>query len=113
MSAIAFYVATIIVYGAVDSMACLALNVEFGFAGLSNFGFIIFQAGGAYVAAVLSMGPWQKSFGGFQQYIFGWHLPFPLPWIGATIAGGILALPFVFLVGKRLRGDFAAVGLLV
>lgn len=113
MSAILFYLATIIVYGAVDSMACLALNVEFGFAGLSNFGFIIFQATGAYVAAVLSMGNWQKSNGGFQQYIFGWHLPWPLPWIGAAIAGGLVALPFVFLVGKRLRGDFAAVGLLV
>ncbi|MGA2295535.1 MAG: branched-chain amino acid ABC transporter ATP-binding protein/permease [Acidimicrobiales bacterium] len=113
MSAIAFYVATIIVYGAVDSMACLALNVQFGFAGLSNFGFIIFQAGGAYVAAVLSMGSWQKSNGGFQQYVLGWHLPWPLPWIGAAIFGGLLALPFVFLVGKRLRGDFAAVGLLV
>jgi branched-chain amino acid transport system permease protein len=113
MSAILFYVATIIVYGAVDSMACMALNVQFGFAGLSNFGFIIFQAGGAYVAAVLSMGPWRKSFGGFQQYIFGWHLAWPLPWIGAAIFGGLLALPFVFLVGKRLRGDFAAVGLLV
>lgn len=113
MSAAAFYLATIIVYGAVDAMACLALNVEFGFAGLSNFGFIIFQSVGAYVAAVLSMGSWQKSNGGFQQYILGWHLPWPLPWIGAAIAGGLLALPFVFLVGKRLRGDFAAVGLLV
>jgi branched-chain amino acid transport system permease protein len=113
MSAVAFYVATIIVYGAVDSMACLALNVQFGFAGLSNFGFIIFQAGGAYVAAVLSMGPWQKSNGGFQQYVLGWHLAWPLPWIGAALFGGLLALPFVFLVGKRLRGDFAAVGLLV
>jgi branched-chain amino acid transport system permease protein len=112
-SAIAFYVATIIVYGAVDSMACLALDVQFGYAGLSNFGFIIFQAGGAYVAAVLSMGPWRGTFGGFQQYVLGWHLPFPLPWIGATLAGGLLALPFVFLVGKRLRGDFAAIGLLV
>ncbi|MGA2968816.1 MAG: branched-chain amino acid ABC transporter ATP-binding protein/permease [Acidimicrobiales bacterium] len=113
MNAIAFYVATIIVYGAVDSMACLALNVQFGFAGLSNFGFIIFQAGGAYVAAILSMGRWQKSNGGFQQYVLGWHLAWPLPWIGAAIFGGLLALPFVFLVGKRLRGDFAAVGLLV
>ena len=26
---------------------------------------------------------------------------------------GLLALPFTFLVGRRLRGDFAAVGLLV
>jgi branched-chain amino acid transport system permease protein len=109
----AFYIATIIVYGAVDSMACLALNAEFGFAGLSNFGFIIFQAVGAYVAAILSMGGWKTSNAGFQQYVLGWHLPFPLPWIGAALAGGLLALPFVFLVGKRLRGDFAAVGLLV
>jgi branched-chain amino acid transport system permease protein len=113
MSAIAFYLATLIVYGAVDSMACLALNVQFGFAGLSNFGFIIFQAGGAYVAAILSMGNWHKSNGAFQQYILGWHLVWPLPWIGAALFGGLLAIPFTFLVGKRLRGDFAAVGLLV
>ena len=29
------------------------------------------------------------------------------------MAGALLALPFTFLVGRRLRGDFAAVGLLV
>ena len=68
---------------------------------------------GAYAAAVLSMGRWQTSNGGFQQYVLGWHLAWPLPWIGAALFGGLLALPFVFLVGKRLRGDFAAVGLLV
>jgi branched-chain amino acid transport system permease protein len=113
MPAYAFYLATILVYGAVDAMACLALNFEFGFAGISNFGFIIFQSVGAYVAAVLSMPSAAGSNGGFQQYIFGWNLPWPLPWIGAALAGGLLALPFVFLVGKRLRGDFAAVGLLV
>ena len=113
MTAILFYLATLIVYGAVDSMACLALNVQFGFAGLSNFGFIIFQAGGAYVAAILSMGNWHNSNGGFQQYVLGWHLVWPLPWIGAALFGGLLAIPFTFLVGKRLRGDFAAVGLLV
>ena len=113
MTAYAFYLTTIIVYGAVDAMACLALNVEFGFAGISNFGFIIFQSVGAYVAAVLSMPKASTSNGGFQQYILGWHLPWPFPWIGAALAGGLLALPFVFLVGKRLRGDFAAVGLLV
>jgi branched-chain amino acid transport system permease protein len=111
--AYAFYLATIIIYAAVDSMACLALNVEFGFAGLSNFGFIIFQSAGAYAAAVLSMPRAATSNGAFQQYALGWSLPWPLPWIGAAIIGGLLALPFVFLVGKRLRGDFAAVGLLV
>ena len=29
------------------------------------------------------------------------------------MVGGLIALPFTFLVGRRLRGDFAAVGLLV
>ncbi len=108
-----FYLTTILVYGAVDAMACMALNVEFGFAGISNFGFIIFQSAGAYTAAILSMPRAASSNGGFQQYVLGWNLAWPLPWIGAAIVGGLLALPFVFLVGKRLRGDFAAVGLLV
>jgi branched-chain amino acid transport system permease protein len=108
-----FYFAIILVYGAVDSMACLGLNLQFGVAGISNFGYIIFQSVGAYTAAVLSMPNAKGSNGGFQQYVLGWHLPWPFPWIGAAIVGGLLALPFVFLVGKRLRGDFAAVGLLV
>jgi branched-chain amino acid transport system permease protein len=108
-----FYITTILVYGAVDALACLGLNMQFGVAGISNFGFIIFQAAGAYTAAVLSMPPAATSNGGFQRYILGWNLPWPLPWIGAALVGGLIALPFVFLVGKRLRGDFAAVGLLV
>ena len=108
-----FYLTTVLVYGAVDALACLGLNMQFGVAGISNFGFIIFQAAGAYTAAILSMPPSATANGGFQQYVLGWNLPFPLPWIGATLVGGLIALPFVFLVGKRLRGDFAAVGLLV
>ncbi len=113
LTAYAFYLTTILVYGAVDSMACLALNYEFGFAGVSNFGFIIFQAAGAYAAAILSMPASATTNGGFQQYVLGWNLPWPLPWIGAAVVGGLVAIPFVFLVGKRLRGDFAAIGLLV
>lgn len=108
-----FYATTILIYGAVDAMACLGLNMQFGVAGISNFGFIIFQSAGAYAAAVLSLSPAATSNGGFQSYILGWNLPWPLPWVGAALAGGLVALPFVFLVGKRLRGDFAAIGLLV
>ncbi|MCU1490760.1 MAG: hypothetical protein JWM85_2165 [Acidimicrobiaceae bacterium] len=107
-----YYLTTILVYGGVDAIACLGLSQQFGVAGVTNFGFIIFQAAGAYTAGVLSL-PNQSSNGGFQSYIGGVHLPFPLPWLGAAIVGGLLALPFSFLVGKRLRGDFAAIGLLV
>jgi branched-chain amino acid transport system permease protein len=107
-----FYAINLLIYAAVDAMACLGLSQQFGIAGVTNFGFIIFQAAGGYAAAILAMPP-QTANGGFQSYIGGWNLPFPLPWIGAAIVGGVIALPFTFLVGRRLRGDFAAVGLLV
>jgi branched-chain amino acid transport system permease protein len=108
----AFYLINLLVYAAVDAMACLGLSQQFGVAGVTNFGFIIFQAAGGYAAAVLAL-PHDSANGGFQSYIGGWNLPFPLPWIGAAVVGGLISLPFTFLVGRRLRGDFAAVGLLV
>ncbi len=108
----AFYVVNILIYAAVDAMACLGLNQQFGVSGVTNFGFIIFQAAGGYAAAILALPPASAN-GGFQSYIGGWGLPFPLPWIGAAVVGGVVALPFAFLFGRRLRGDFAAVGLLV
>src|SRR5579859_3265448 len=107
-----YYITTILVYAGVDAIACLGLSQQFGVAGVTNFGFIIFQAAGAYAASVLSL-PADTANGGFQSYIGGWNLPFPVPLIGAAIVGGLVALPFTFLVGRRLRGDFAAVGLLV
>jgi ABC-type branched-subunit amino acid transport system ATPase component/ABC-type branched-subunit amino acid transport system permease subunit len=107
-----YYIVNLLVYAAVDAMACLGLSQQFGIGGVTNFGFIIFQAAGGYAAAILSL-PAKSANGGFQTYIGGWNLPFPLPWIGAAVVGGIIALPFTFLVGRRLRGDFAAVGLLV
>jgi branched-chain amino acid transport system permease protein len=107
-----YYLITLVVYAAVDVMACLGLSLQFGIGGVTNFGFIIFQAAGAYVAAILSLPP-DTANGGFQTYLGGLNLGFPWPLIGAAAAGAVLALPFTFLVGRRLRGDFAAVGLLV
>jgi branched-chain amino acid transport system permease protein len=107
-----YYITTLLVYGGVDAIACLGLSQQFGVGGVTNFGFIIFQAAGAYTAGVLSL-PDSGANGGFQTYIGGLSLPFPLPWIGAALVGGLLAVPFAAIVGKRLRGDFAAVGLLV
>jgi branched-chain amino acid transport system permease protein len=107
-----YYITTLLVYAGVDAIACLGLSQQFGIGGVTNFGFIIFQAAGAYAAGVLSL-PSSSANGGFQTYIGGFNLPFPLPWIGAAIVGGLLAVPFASIVGRRLRGDFAAVGLLV
>ncbi len=107
-----YYITNLLVYAGVDAIACLGLSQQFGIGGVTNFGFIIFQAAGAYTAGVLSL-PSSSANGGFQQYVLGWNLPFPLPWIGAAIVGGLLAIPFAAIVGRRLRGDFAAIGLLV
>ena len=107
-----YYITTLLVYAGVDAIACLGLSQQFGVGGVTNFGFIIFQAAGAYVAGVLSLSS-SSANGGFQHYIGGLNLPFPLPWIGAAVIGGLLAVPFASILGRRLRGDFAAVGLLV
>ena len=107
-----YYLINLLIYAAVDAMACLGLSQQFGVAGVTNFGFIIFQAAGGYTAAILAL-PSDSANGAFQSYLGGWNLPFPIPWIGAAVVGGLIALPFTFLVGRRLRGDFAAVGLLV
>ena len=66
----AFYLINLLVYAAVDAMACLGLSQQFGVAGVTNFGFIIFQAAGGYAAAVLAL-PHDSANGGFQSYIGG------------------------------------------
>ena len=52
-----FYISTVLVYLGVDVMACWGLNLQYGYTGILNFSFIIYQSAGAYVAAVLTLGP--------------------------------------------------------
>jgi branched-chain amino acid transport system permease protein len=112
-----YYAVNLLVYAGVDIIACLALNLQFGVSGIVNFSFIVFQAAGAYAAGVLSMPPDTAAIngvpGGWQFYIGGLQLPFPLPWIGGAIAGGLLAVPVGLIVLRRLRTDYQAIALLV
>lgn len=106
-----FYFSTLLIYLAVDVMAVWGLNLQYGVAGISSFAFIVFQAAGAYTASVLTLGPEQST--GFQHYIGGANLPFPLPVLAAGMVGGVLAL-LVGLVGiRRLRSDYQAMVMLV
>ena len=107
-----YYLTTILIYAGVAMIACLALNLQFGLSGIVNFSFIVFQAAGAYTAAVLSMPP-SSSIGGEQIYVLGLQAPFPVPWIGAAIAGGVLAIPVGLVVLRRLRSDYQAIAMLV
>ena len=107
-----FYAGTLLVYAAVDIVACLALNLQFGVSGIVNFSFIVFQAVGAYTAAVLSMPP-DTAYSHFQFYVGGFQLPFPIPWIGGALAGGLLSIPVGLVVLRKLRTDYQAISLLV
>lgn len=111
-SSMQFYVSNLLVYLGVDVMACLGLNLQFGVAGLINLAFIVFQAAGAYTAAVLTLGP-SSSQGGFQSYILGSHLPFPLPLLAAAVVGGALSFVVGLIVLRRLRTDYQAMVMLV
>lgn len=108
-----YYLSTVAVYFGVDLLAAWALNMQFGWAGVPNFAFIIFQAAGAYTAAVVTLGPGTGPTAA-QHYILGANLPFPLPLLVAAGAGAVLSLVVGLLTLRRLRRDYlAAVFLLV
>jgi branched-chain amino acid transport system permease protein len=108
-----YYAANLLIFAGVDIIACLALNLQFGVSGIVNFSFIIFQAAGAYAAAILSMPPDSNPDYSFQIYFGGYQLPFPLPWIGGALAGALLSIPVGLVVLRRLRTDYQAIALLV
>jgi branched-chain amino acid transport system permease protein len=106
-----YYLITLLVYFGVNTIACWALNLQYGIGGVLNFAFIMFQAVGAYMAGVLTLGP---STGlSFQQYILGASLPFPLPWIAATAVGGLLAFVVGTFALRPERRDYQAMVMLV
>jgi branched-chain amino acid transport system permease protein len=111
-SAMQFYVTSVLIVTCVNVIAAWGLDLQFGSAGISNFAFIIFSAAGAYTAAILSLGS-SSQLGGFQQYVGGSRLPFPLPIIGGVIVAGLLAFVVGAVTMRRLRGDYEAVVLLV
>ncbi|MGH7666246.1 MAG: branched-chain amino acid ABC transporter permease [Candidatus Dormibacteria bacterium] len=112
MSAWSFYIATLVIYFAVDALSAISLNLQFGYAGVVNFGYIVFQAAGAYAAAVVVLGP-SGGAGSFQQYVFGAHLGFPLDLLVAAAAGAVLSLLVGLFSLRRMRRDYQAVLLLI
>lgn len=107
------FFSTSLVYFCVDALAVWSLNVQYGYTGIINFGWIMFQAVGAYVAGTLALGP-SNAPGSVQHYILGAHLPFPLPLLGGALAGAVLSLIVGgFLLVRRIRPDFQAVIMLI
>lgn len=106
-----FYFATLLVYTGVNLIAVWALNLQYGVAGILNFAFVIFQAIGAYTAAVVTLGP-SSANGGYETYILGSRLPWPLPIVLAGAAGGLLAFVIGLFALRPRRSDYQALVLL-
>ncbi|MHB8220997.1 MAG: branched-chain amino acid ABC transporter permease [Acidimicrobiales bacterium] len=107
-----FYIATLLIYAFVYIIASAGLNLQFGVTGVYNFAFIIFQAAGAYTTGVLSLGS-PSANGGFQHYILGLHVPFPVPLVASGVVAGLLGVAIGALTVRRLRADYLAIVLLV
>jgi len=107
-----YYIGTLAVFLLINIMAALGLDLQFGVAGTLSFAYIVFQAAGAYTGAILTLGP-DKSNGGFQQYIGGSRLPFPLPMICGALVAGVVALAVGLIGLRRVRRDYQAMVMLV
>ncbi|MGI8448348.1 MAG: ABC transporter permease subunit [Streptosporangiaceae bacterium] len=105
------YAATLVVYLGINTIACWGLNLQFGVGGVMNFAFILFQAMGAYITAVLTLP--RATTASAETYMLGWHLPWPLPLAGAAVAGAALALAIGAFALPPQRRDFQATVMLV
>jgi branched-chain amino acid transport system permease protein len=107
-----YFLATTLVYLVADVIACMGLNLQFGVTGVLNFSYIFFVAVGAYTVGVLTLGP-ETGNGGFQHYLFGASLPFPIAFLIAIGMGALFSIPVGWIAVRRLRADLQAVVLLV
>lgn len=88
-------------YAVVYAILAIGLNIQWGFAGLVNFGVAGFFAVGAYISAFLSGAPSPYQLGGFG-------IPFPLALLVAMVVSGLFALILGIPV-IRLREDYLAI----
>lgn len=89
------YVCDLIVYIGIFGIVSLSLNLEFGFAGLANFGKVAFFLIGAYTYALLSQ--------------IG--VPFYLCLIASALISAVFGL-LISLPALRLRADYLAIAVL-
>lgn len=96
-----------LIYG----LLALALNVQYGYAGLLNFGHVAFFAAGAFASAIVTLPPAGSAayLAVGAHYQIGLGLPFVAGIVGAGVAGGVLAL-LIGLTSIRLSSHYLAIG---
>jgi branched-chain amino acid transport system permease protein len=107
-----YYAVVLLVYFFTDLLAVWGLNLEFGVAGVANLAYIVVIAAGAYTYSVLTLGP-ATAGGGFQTYIIGASLPFPLALLASMAVGAAVGVGIGVTGLRRLRPDYQAMVMLV
>ena len=105
MSPLLAAVVTVGILVGIYGVVAIALNFQYGEAGLINFGVVAYFAVGAYTFAILTAGP--PSEAALDQYRWGFDMN---PLLAAVIAGAVGVL-FAALSGwpvLRLRGEYLA-----
>ena len=109
MSAIWYYVFTLVFFLFDYFILAMGLNIQYGETGILNFAYIGFVAFGAYVTGVASMPPAGTS---GQHYILGLNLPFPINLLIGGLAASALAFVVALITLRRLRTDYLAMVLI-
>lgn len=94
------YLSSYLVMGCIYAIMALALNLQWGYTGLMNFGIGAFYMVGAYTSAILCGLPSSEHLGGF-------NLPIPLGIICAVCVAGFIAYLLAFPALKLRGGPFA------
>ncbi len=98
MTNIILFLASVISFMGIYALLTLAVNMQYGYAGLINFGIVGFAAMGAYTYAIVTRGAPV----GEDVYLFYFNQPW---WVG-FLAAGVVTTLFAFIIGlPTLRVD--------
>ena len=97
---------------AIYIILALSLNLLNGFTGIFSLGHAGFMAIGAYICALLTMSPAQKTVNFYLEPIVPWLANVQMPFLPALVIAGCGAALFAFLIGLpvlRLHDDYLAI----
>jgi branched-chain amino acid transport system permease protein len=106
------YIRRILIIIGINVILVVGLNLSNGFTGVFSLGHVGFMAIGAYTAALLTLPAPLKA---LNLSLPGWLAPLVLPFLPATLIGGLLATLVALLVGlslMRLKGAYISVATL-
>ena len=109
MQALEYYVLTIAIYSALNGIAALGLNMQFGVAGILNLAYIVLVAVGAYATGIAALGP--APAGGIVTYLGGFQWPFPIDLLFGIAVTVVFASALSLLVFSRITQWYLALTL--